>query len=312
MNIIYDLKELEKPLKNPVLTIGNFDGVHKGHLALFEKVKERAKAIGGVSAVMTFEPHPIKIMKPGNGPPLITLSKQKLNLISNVGIDVIFCIPFTHQFALISAQDFVQDLLVDRIGIKEIVVGYDYTFGHERKGNITLLKELGYKLRFKVHVLEPIHIDNTLVSSTSIRKLIEEGHISEVKKFLGRHYQISGSVITGANRGGRLLGFPTANLEPTDELIPKRGVYAVTVIMDDKTYNGVTNIGYNPTFGDNTLSVETHLLDFSKDIVGENIRINFIQRLRDEKTFGSVNELTQQIDRDIQRAREILKLREED
>jgi len=312
MNIIYDLKELEKPLENPVLTIGNFDGVHRGHLALFEKVKERAQAINGVSVVMTFEPHPIKIMKPGNGPPLITLIKQKLSLISNVGIDVIFCIPFTREFASISAQNFIQNLLVDKIGIKEIVVGYDYTFGHKRQGDITLLKEMGDKIGFKVHVLGPVHIDDTPVSSTSIRKLVQKGQISEAKKFLGRDYQIAGSVITGANRGGKLLGFPTANLEPTDELIPKRGVYAVTVLMDDKTYNAVTNIGYNPTFGDNALSVETHLLDFSKDVVGKTIRINFIQRLRDEKTFGSVDELTEQIDQDVQRAREIFKLREED
>ena len=312
MNIIHDLKELEEPLENPVLTIGNFDGVHRGHLALFEKIKERADAMGGVSAVMTFEPHPIKIMKPGNGPPLITLIKQKLNLISNAGIDVIFCIPFTREFASISAQDFVQDLLVDKIGIKEIVVGYDYTFGHERKGDITLLKEMADKLGFKVHVLGPVHIDDTLVSSTSIRNLVQEGRISEARKFLGRDYQITGSVITGANRGGKLLGFPTANLDPMDELIPKRGVYAVTVLLDDKTYKGVTNIGYNPTFGDNALSVETYLLDFSKDIVGKNIRINFIERLRDEKTFGSVNELTDQINKDIQRAREIFKRREED
>ena len=312
MNIINDLNELEKPLNNPVLTIGNFDGVHRGHLALFEKVKERAEDIGGVSAVMTFEPHPVRIMTPGNGPPLITLIDQKLALISNAGIDIIFCIPFTREFASISAQDFIQELLVDKIGIREIVVGYDYTFGHERQGDITLLKKMGDKLGFNVHVLGPVHIDDTLVSSTSIRKLVQEGQVSEAKEFLGRDYQISGAVITGANRGGKLLGFPTANLDPMDELIPKRGVYAVTVLLDDKTYKGVTNIGYNPTFGDNVLSVETHLLDFSKDVVGKNIRINFIQRLRDEKTFGSVNELIDQIGQDIQRAKEIFKLREED
>lgn len=312
MTIIYDLEQIKKPLENPVLTIGNFDGVHRGHLALFEKVKERAKEIGGASVVMTFEPHPIRIMKPGNGPPLITLIDQKLNLISNVGIDVILCIPFTREFASISAKDFIQDLLVDKIGIREIVVGYDYTFGHKRQGDITLLKEMGDKLGFKVHVLGPVHIDDTLVSSTSIRKLVQEGRISEAKKFLGRDYQIAGSIITGANRGGKLLGFPTANLDPMDELIPNRGVYAVTVLLDDKTYQGVTNIGYNPTFGDNALSVETHLLDFSKDVVGKNIRINFIERLREEKTFSSVDELTEQIGKDVQRAREILKLGKED
>jgi riboflavin kinase/FMN adenylyltransferase len=308
MNVIYDLKELDKPLKNAVLTIGNFDGVHKGHLVLFERVKERAKAIDGQPAVMTFEPHPIKVMTPGNGPPLITPIHQKLNLIGNSGIHVIFCISFTPQFASISAHDFVQDILLEKIGVREIVVGYDYTFGFKRQGNITLLQELGDKLGFRVHVLEPIHIDHTLVSSTSIRKLVQEGNLSDAKKFLGRDYQICGTVIKGKNRGGRLLGFPTANLKLIDELVPKRGVYAVTVIINDKMCYGVTNIGYNPTFGENVLSVETHLLDFSDDIVGKTIKVNFIQRLRDEESFSSIKELSHQIALDIQQARELFRL----
>ncbi len=308
MNIIYDLNELVEPLKNPVLTIGNFDGVHKGHLVLFDKVKDRAKAIGGQSAVMTFEPHPIRVVKPGNGPPLITPTKQKLDLISNSGIDLILCIPFTHQFASISAEEFVQDILVDRLGIKEIVVGYDYTFGFKRQGNIRLLQEMGSRLGFKVHVVDPIRLDNALVSSTSIRELVQEGNLSEAKKLLGRDYQICGTVVKGKNRGGRLLGFPTANLKLIDELIPKGGVYAVTVIINDKTHYGVTNIGYNPTFGEEALSVETHLMDFSGDILGETIRVNFIKRLRDEKTYGSVEELADQIALDVQEAKELFKI----
>lgn len=308
MNIIYDLDELKEPLKNPVLTIGNFDGVHKGHLVLFDRVKARAKAIDGQSAVMTFEPHPTKVMKPGNGPPLITPIKQKLDLISDARIDVIFCIPFTHQFASISAQDFVQDILVDRLGIKEIVVGYDYTFGFKRQGNISLLQEMGEKLGFKVHVVDPIRLDNALVSSTSIRELVQEGNLSEAKKLLGRDYQICGTVVKGKNRGGRLLGFPTANLKLIDELIPKGGVYAVTAIINDKIYYGVSNIGYNPTFGDEALSVETHLLNFSEDILGKTIRVNFIKRLRDEKTYGSVEELADQIALDVQQAKGLFKI----
>jgi riboflavin kinase/FMN adenylyltransferase len=288
MNIIYDLNELKEPLRNPVLTIGNFDGVHKGHLVLFD--------------------HPIKVMKPGNGPPLITPIKQKLDLISNAEMDVIFCLPFTRQFASISAEDFVQDILVDRLGIKEIVVGYDYTFGYRRLGNISLLQEMGNKLGFKVHVVDPIRLEDSLVSSTSIRELVQEGNLSEAKKLLGRDYQICGTVVKGKNRGGRLLGFPTANLKLIDELIPKGGVYAVTVIINDRTYYGVTNIGYNPTFGVEALSVETHLLDFSEDILGETIRINFIKRLRDEKTYGSVEELADQIARDVQEAKELFRI----
>jgi len=312
MDIIYNLEKLEGPLKNPVITIGNFDGVHKGHLVLFDTVKDRAKVINGESAVITFDPHPIKVMKSGNGPTLITSTKQKLELIEKSGVDVIFCLPFTRQFASIPARDFVQDILVDRIGIREVVVGYDYAFGYKREGGIKLLQEMGDTIGFKVHVVEPIHLNSTLVSSTSIRKFIQEGVLQEAKRFLGRDYQISGTVISGKNRGGRLLGFPTANIKLIDELIPKRGVYAVTVDVDDETYYGVSNIGYNPTFGDNALSLETHLLDFSGDLLEKTISINFIEHLRNEKTFQSVQELSDQIAKDIQRARESFRLSEEE
>lgn len=305
-DMILELEALRTPLTNPVLTIGNFDGVHRGHLALFQKVKARAAAIGGQSAVMTFDPHPLRVMKPGNGPPLITSTEQKLKLVEQAGIEVIFCVPFNKAFAAISAEDFVKDILVGRVGIREIVVGYDYSFGHNRRGNIDMLREMGKDLGFLVHTVEPIRIQDTLVSSTMIRRLVQEGDLTTTRGLLGRHYQISGTVVKGKNRGGRLLGFPTANLRPVDALMPKRGVYAVTVRVDDRLHDGVTNIGYNPTFGDTPLSVETHLLDFSEDLLGKTIRVNFIHRLRDEKTYPNVETLSAQIARDIIEARRIL------
>jgi riboflavin kinase/FMN adenylyltransferase len=305
MAVISDLQQLKEPLINPVLTIGNFDGVHKGHLTLFDMVKERAKSINGQSALMTFDPHPIKVMKPGNGPPLITLTQQKLQLIEYANIDVIFCIPFTKEFASITANEFVQDILVDRIGIKEIVVGYDYTFGQGRKGDIRLLQEMGEALGFMVHVVEPVHVGNKLVSSTSIRKLVQDGNLSEAKQLLGRDYQISGTVVRGKNRGGRLLGFPTANLELIDELVPKVGVYAVKVVVGDQSFDGVTNIGYNPTFGKGPFSVESHILDFKEDLLGKDIQVKFVERLRDERPFGSIKDLADQIGRDVLSARKL-------
>jgi riboflavin kinase/FMN adenylyltransferase len=310
MQIIKDLESLEKPLHNPVLTIGNFDGVHKGHLKLFHKAISRAKAIKGTSAVMTFDPHPAKVMKPGNGPPLITPIGQKLRLIQEAGIEVILCLPFSRKFASREAQDFVKGVLIDKIGIKELVVGYDYTFGHNRQGDINLLQEMGEELDFRVHVVKPVYIENTLVSSTSIRRYVQEGNMPKAEMLLGRYYQISGTVIKGQNRGGRLLGFPTANLRVDDELIPKGGVYAVTVFLNGEIYKGVSNLGYNPTFGENALSVETHLLGFSGDLVGRIIKINFLQRLRDEKKFAGVEELIAQIKRDIKKAKAVFKLRE--
>ena len=304
MQVIFNLNELTKPLTNPVLTIGNFDGVHKGHLALFEKVKERAKAIGGQSVVMTFEPHPLKIMRPANGPRLITHTGQKLELIEKAGIDIIVCVSFDRDFAAIPARDFVNSILVQRIGIKEIVVGYDYTFGHSREGDINLLREMGNDLGFVVHLVGPVQIDQTLVSSTSIRRLVQEGRLAEAKVLLGRDFEVQGTVVKGHNRGGRLLGFPTANLSPHGELIPKRGVYAVKLVIDDAFYNGVTNVGYNPTFGDTGLTVETHVLDYSGDLLGKTIKVQFIKRLRDEKTFKTLEELSDQIAQDIAQAKE--------
>lgn len=309
MILIEDLQNLKKPLKNVVLTIGNFDGVHRGHLALFGKVKERAKAVRGQSAVMTFEPHPVRIMKPGNSPRLITPTPQKLELIDKASIEVLFCLRFNKEFAAISATDFVKGILVDKIGIRELVVGYDYTFGHNREGNISLLREMGDQMGFAVHLVGPVHVDHALVSSTSIRTLIQEGRLDEAKVLLGRSYQLQGTVVKGHNRGGRLLGFPTANLLVKDELLPKVGVYAVTVLIEGKTYDGVTNIGYNPTFHDEALSVETHVLDYSGDLVGETIRVNFLKRLRDERTFRSIQELAAQINEDVVQAKHFFNAR---
>ena len=305
MRVIYDLKQIKEPLRNCVLTVGNFDGVHKGHVALFDMVKKRARAIDGESAVMTFEPHPLKVIRPGEGPPLITLTKQKIKLISDQKVDFIICIPFTKQFAAISSRDFIEDILVGKIGIKEIIVGYDYTFGHKREGNIGLLQEMGGSLGFAVHVVGPQQSKGRLISSTSIRKLVQEGKLEDAKNLLGRDYQVSGIVMKGKDRGGRLLGFPTANLDLIDELTPPTGVYAVKALIDGQWFDGVTNIGYNPTFGNGTFSVETHILDFSGDMLGKTISVSFMKHLRKEKTFKTIDDLARQIGDDIEEARSL-------
>lgn len=290
-----------------MLTIGNFDGVHKGHLALFAKVKEIAKEINGNSVVMTFDPHPIKVLNSGNGPPLITPIQQKLRLIKKAGIDIILCLPFTREFAEISAKDFVKKILVDRIGVRCVVVGYDYSFGKDRQGNIDFLKDMANKLGFDVVVVGPVSINGIVVSSTMIRNLVQEGRLEEAKSLLGRYYQVCGIVIKGKNRGARILGYPTANLRLIDELTPKIGVYAVRVLVDDGVYNGVANIGYNPTFENGAFSVETHIMDFNGELLGKEIKVDFIKRLRDEKSFKDPKELAIQISKDIEEARKILK-----
>lgn len=310
MGVIFSLDEIKKPFKNPVLTIGNFDGVHRGHLGLFNKVKERAKAVGGQSIVMTFEPHPAKVMRPGNGPLLITPTDQKLELMEQAGIDVVICVPFDLAFAAISAEDFVKDILVTKIGIKEMVVGYDYTFGYQRQGNLELLRKMGQELGFLVQVIGPVEINQNPVSSTSIRQLVQAGQIKEAKDQLGRDFQINGKVVQGQGRGKKLLGFPTANLYWADALYPKPGVYAVRVTLEGRTYYGVTNVGYNPTFENQVLSIETHIFDFAMNIVDKTIKIEFIERIRDEKKFQNIKELSNQIALDIRSAKKALNLKE--
>lgn len=304
MSIVCNLDNLPKNITNPVITMGNFDGVHWAHQKIFKKIIERARDLRGTSVVITFEPHPVKVMFPEKAKPLITLLEQKKELVINQGIDIFLIIEFTLEFAGISARDFVKDILVDKIGIKEIVVGYDYTFGHNRKGNITVLREMGSLFNFNVHQIDPVYVGKVLVSSTSIRNLIMEGNVDEAKKILGRNYQIRGEVISGRSRGGPLLGYPTANLRLTDELIPKEGVYIVLIDIGGKIYQGLTNIGYNPTFKDKTLSVETYIFDLSANILKQKIKVNFLSRLRDEITFASSKELSQQIDQDVNQARE--------
>ncbi len=309
MKIISGLENIHKQIKRPALTIGNFDGVHLGHKALFNRVKEWAKVLDGESVVMTFDPHPLQVLSPRNGPAFITLHQQKLDLIASCGIDTTIVVPFSREFAQISATDFVKDILVDRIGVKAIVVGYDYRFGRDREGNIDFLKKMGDSNGFQLEVVSGIEMEGTVVSSTVIRRFICDGQLKEACRLLGRPYEVSGAVVRGRERGGRMLGFPTANVVMASQASPKPGVYAMEVELDGKTYFGAANLGYNPTFGDTDLSLEVHILDFDADIYGKQITVRFIDRLRDEKRFSSLAELSAQIQRDVEKAREILTAR---
>ena len=310
MQLIENLDDIKSAFKNAVITIGNFDGVHIGHQSLFHEVIERADAIDGTSIAMTFEPHPIRVLKQNGHPPLITLYDQKVELIEKSGIDVLIAVPFTKEFAEITAKEYVLDILIERIGARIIVVGEDYTFGKDREGNINLLRSYAEALDIQVEVVDWIPISKKStdrISSTRIRELVMDGRVRDAQKLLGRHYQIKGEVVTGRNRGGKLLGFPTANINLHDELCPKPGVYAVTVESMGKTFKGVANIGYSPTFDDYEFTVEAHILDFDNDIYGQTIRVNFVQRIRDEIKFSSIEELSDQITKDVSFARRVLR-----
>jgi riboflavin kinase/FMN adenylyltransferase len=309
MQIIEGIDLIKTPFHNAVITIGNFDGVHIGHQALFHEVIEKADHIDGTSIAMTFEPHPLRVLTQNGHPPLITVYEQKLELIARSGIDVLICVPFTCYFASITPEEFLEDILIRRIGMKAMVVGKDYAFGKDREGNVDFLKAHAQTLGYELIVADWIQSyqnGSGRISSTRIREYVSEGLVVEASKMLGRYYQICGTVETGRNRGGRLLGIPTANIRLNDELAPKTGVYAVTVELDDHKYRGVANIGYSPTFDDHLFTVEVHLLDFDQNIYDRKIRVNFVERIRDEKKFSGIDELKHQIENDIAYARKIL------
>jgi riboflavin kinase/FMN adenylyltransferase len=305
MKIIRDLKELKAPLPNAVVTIGNFDGVHLGHREIFRRVVSKAGELGGVSVVYTFVPHPLKVLAPERAPRLINTYGEKERLVEASCIDVLICTPFTRETATLSADHFVEEILVKKIGVRYLVVGYDYAFGRNREGNAEFLRRKGESLGFAVEVLGPIVGQGEVFSSTRIRQMLIDGDVKSVVGLLGRHFSLQGEVIHGDKRGAG-LGFPTANLATEKEILPRPGVYAVKVKFGSRHLDGVVNIGCNPTFCREGLSVEVHLLDFREQIYGETLRLYFVERLRDEIPFPSPEALRQAIDADIVSARQIL------
>ncbi|MBI5049501.1 MAG: bifunctional riboflavin kinase/FAD synthetase [Nitrospirae bacterium] len=307
MKIIEGIENISEKFPYPALTIGNFDGIHLGHQTIFSKLVERAKERNGTSIVFTFDPHPLRIIAPERAPRLLTTFKDKINLIKAFGIDVIICANFTSEFAHIKAEDFVKDVLVKAVGVKEIFIGSNYQFGKGRKGSPELLRSMGKEYGFDVTIMGEIKLNDVTISSSKIRTLIAKGKVEDASIYLGRYYSVEGVVIEGAKRGKRLLDIPTANIATFNELLPKDGVYAVTVNLEGKTHGGAANIGYNPTFEDKRFSFEVHLLDFNSELLGKSLRVNFIKRIRDEARFSTTDELALQIKKDIEETRQILK-----
>lgn len=307
MKVIDGLDNLKEHLPYPVLTLGNFDGVHLGHQKIFRELKERARLKNGTSVVYTFVPHPLRVIAPERAPRLLTTYKDKIRLIEQSGIDAIICAHFTREFANISAEDFVRKVLCETIGAREIFIGSNYLFGRERRGSPDMLRELGRHLGFEVTVIDEIQIGSTTVSSSVIRSLVAKGIVDEAAKLLGRLYSVEGIVVSGAKRGASMLNTPTANLLTANELLPRDGVYASTVEFEGKMYGGATNIGYNPTFEDKKFSFETHLLDFDGQLMGKTLRVFFVRRIRDEIRFANADELSVQMKKDIAEIRRILK-----
>jgi riboflavin kinase/FMN adenylyltransferase len=288
----------------PVLALGNFDGVHLGHQAIFHHVRLRVQAIQGTGMVFTFEPHPSRVLRPEHAPPLLTTFEQKMQLIAAEGIEIGLRVPFTDVFAKQQPHEFIQEVLCRTIGARELVVGYDFRFGYQRTGTVAHLQEAAATYGYRVTVVPAISVAGWTVSSSNIRKLVRQGDVEDASRLLGRYYAVEGPVVEGFRRG-RTIGFPTANVQPINEIVPQTGVYAVRVRWREAHLNGVANVGYNPTFGNDALSVEAHLFDFQADLYGETICVEFVRKIRDERKFDSVDALVAQIAQDAEQARAI-------
>jgi riboflavin kinase/FMN adenylyltransferase len=303
-----------------VLALGNFDGLHRGHVKIVERIQRGAAERGGTSVVLTFDPHPPRILRPDKAPALLMTKAQKLDALARAGVQGAAVVRFTREMSQWEPETFVRAVLVEWLRVAEVWVGADFLFGRDRSGNFTLLRALGAQYGFRAEKIDPIRYKEFVVSSTRIRRLVSEGRVDEAGALLGHHYAIDGTVVEGAKRG-REIGFPTANLSTENELVPPHGVYATTVSMDGQLHPSVTNIGHRPTFGEAAATtIETHLInpfdsrrdggtaatlaqgESAWDLYGRRLRLAFIQRLRDERKFPDIEALQEQIAADVRRA----------
>jgi riboflavin kinase/FMN adenylyltransferase len=305
MKVIYSYNSEDCINKPTGVGLGNFDGLHIGHMALINTLINESRINGLDSVLYTFMKHPENILRKKLFTPLLTTVTKKIQLLNSTALDYVFFDEFDEEYSRIKPESFVKDILLDKLKAKLVVAGFNYKFGYNGQGDAKLLKEMGKKYNFKVIIISPIQIENMTVSSTIIRENVAKGDMEMVFKLLGRHYSITGDVRNGHRRGAK-LGFPTANIHPEAYLtLPHKGVYVTKTLLDGKFYEGITNVGLNPTFSENAnITVETHLLDFDKDIYDENIEVFFLSKLRSEKKFKNKDELTAQVSKDIKSARE--------
>lgn len=291
-----------------VVTIGTFDGVHRGHLAIMRYLIERARGRGGTSTVVSFDPHPREVLR-GEPIPLLTTLDERAAILDDIGIDRFVVLPFTRSFSQMPARTFVEDVLVDRVGLQEVAIGYDHQFGRDREGNADLLMELGKKRGFTVDIIPAQVVNADVVSSSEIRRTLGRGEVRRAAEMLSRRYSFTAQVVEG-DRRGRTIGFPTANLSLTEprKIVPADGVYAVRVRVGTagEEMGGMMNIGLRPTVDGKTRTLEVHLLNFDGNLYGENLQVEFVERLRDEKRFASLEDLTKQLHEDRSRCKAAL------
>lgn len=294
------VKDINKENTGTAIALGNFDGVHLGHQALIKEMIGIAQKNGYKSSVLMFENHTKSVID-GRGPSLITCMKQRYDILESLGVDLVFKMDFDKDIMNLSPEEFVSKILVDKLNVKAVVVGMDYKFGHKAAGDGQTLKELGLKYNFKVKILDPIYVDGEIVSSTWVRNSILNGDMKQAKKLLGRNYSILGKVVHG-KRIGNKLGFPTANIDPLiNYILPKNGVYSTETIVDGVKYLSASSVGYNPTFNEDVIKIESHIIGFAKNIYSLNIELVFTEYLRKEIKFDNIELLKKQILEDIKR-----------
>jgi riboflavin kinase / FMN adenylyltransferase len=306
MKIFRHIEEPGLSMSGTVATMGNFDGIHLGHQTLVRTTVEESKRLGYPSTVLTFEPHPLKILAPERAPLLILTFEDKMALLEAIGVDIVVAQRFDRQFASIAADDFVRRFLVDRLKVKKLWVGRDLRFGRGRKGGTDDLLRLAPGAGFEVGVVDPILIDGVRISSSRIRQLVEAGRVNEVRPMLGRYHFVSGRVVTG-HRRGQTLGFPTANIATETEVVPLNGIYATLIQLKNKQWLSVSSVGVNPTFGGGPRTVESFILDFEGDLYGQGVKLSFVQRIREEKNFVRIEDLITQMHEDVNRAKTMFK-----
>jgi len=304
MDVIH-FPEDQRPSRwsQPVLALGNFDGLHRGHRKILDRLRRVAAERAATAVVMTFDPHPPRVVRPDKAPPLLMTKAQKLEAIADAGVQGTAIVRFTPELSRWDPETFVRTVLVDWLHVSEVWVGANFLFGHDRAGNFSLLRTLGSRYGFKAEKIDPVRYKDFVVSSTRIRRLVSEGRVDEAGALLGHQYFIDGTVVQG-DRRGRTIGFPTANLCTENELLPPHGVYATTARIGEIVSPSVTNIGTRPTVDQSgRTTVETHIFNTDKDLYGSTLRVGFVQRLRDERAFESLDALRAQIDVDCGRAR---------
>lgn len=285
-----------------VLTLGVFDGLHMGHQLIMKTVVDRARAIGAIPTVITFEPHPRAVLHPESAPPLLQTFDQKIEALGVLGIEQTIVIRFDKAFSEIRAEDFLCEVVAQRLQAREVYLGRGFFFGHNREGNIDLLRKVSNQLGFFADEVPEVRLRGRRIGSTRIRELLVDGRVNLARRMLGRPYGVEGPVVRGAQRGAP-LGFPTANIQPHNRVIPRAGVYVTGTLIEGQWRRSVTNIGTRPTFADGGgVSVETHVINWSGDLYGDVVRVRFLHRLRDEQKFGSIDELKRQIEQDVCRA----------